>query len=306
MKRSIINSFLVRCVATVFVAVGLTACLGDDPFEKQRKEDENKIKTYVSAKNLQGFFTTSGLYVDTVSVITPPGLTPRVQASSIVEISYKLYDLTRPNEVFLTESKSYTFQPQTGSFFAGLNEGILLLRRNQRAIFVIPSLLALGTSSVNVGGVAVPGGSPLRMEVTVLDVRTASEQEFVERTAINNHITAANYGATATRKEFEGVTIIVTTENLTGEQIKLNDNVTVGYVGRRLDNSQFDSNAATPFLLNAQANLIKGFVSGLQGFRVGEKGFIYIPSTLAYGATGSPGKIPPYAPIIFEIQSIKK
>lgn len=306
MKRSTINSFLVRYVVAILVATGLTACLGDDPFEKQRQDDSNKIKTYVTAKNLRGFFTTSGLYVDTVSVTTPAGLTPRVQAASIVEISYKLYDLTQPNEVFLTESKSYTFQPQTGSFFSGLNEGILLLRENQKAIFIIPSLLALGTSSVNVGGVVVPGGSPLRMEVTVIDVRTASEQDFVERTAINNHITAANYGANATRTEIEGVTVIVTTANPTGEQVKLNESITVGYVGRRLDNSQFDSNSMFNFLLNSQANLIKGFISGVQGFRVGEKGFIYIPSTLAYGATGSPGKIAPYAPIIFEIQSVKK
>jgi FKBP-type peptidyl-prolyl cis-trans isomerase len=308
MNRIKFSSLVLNSLAIIFAAFGLTACLGEDPFEKQRKEDETKVKAYVSARNLQGFFTTSGLYIDTVTLkdATVPLFSQRVTAANIVEISYKLYDLTGTNGLFLTGSNSYTFLPQSGSFFAGLNEGILSLRKGQKAILVLPSLLALGTNTVTVGSVVVPAGSPLRMEVTVLDVRTPAQQETVEAAAINARIAAANHPSTAIRRDIEGVVIIRTARNATGDTIVSNDNLKVSYIGRRLDGTEFDKGTDLSVLISPQANLIKGFVTGLSAMRIGEKGFIYIPSSSAYGATGSQGKIAPYTPLVFEITNIIK
>ncbi|MBF4491834.1 peptidylprolyl isomerase [Flavobacterium sp. MR2016-29] len=61
-----------------------------------------------------------------------------------------------------------------------------------------------------------------------------------------------------------------------------------------------------PFQAGRKDGMIPGFIEGIEQLSFGDKAVIFIPSHLAYGATGAGGVIPPNANIIFEIQLLEK
>ena len=85
------------------------------------------------------------------------------------------------------------------------------------------------------------------------------------------------------------------------------DVVLVHYTGRLLDGTVFDSSVErgepSSFPLN---RVIAGWTEGLQLMKEGGKNVFYLPASIAYGETGTPGgPIPPNAPLIFEVELIK-
>ncbi|MDR1652875.1 MAG: FKBP-type peptidyl-prolyl cis-trans isomerase [Prevotellaceae bacterium] len=81
--------------------------------------------------------------------------------------------------------------------------------------------------------------------------------------------------------------------------------VSVNYTGRLMNDTIFDSNAQSgkpvEFGLNG---VIKGFSEALKIMPVGSKYRIYIPQELAYGAGQEGGRIPPFAPLIFDLELV--
>ncbi|MDO7895669.1 FKBP-type peptidyl-prolyl cis-trans isomerase [Pseudomonas citrulli] len=76
--------------------------------------------------------------------------------------------------------------------------------------------------------------------------------------------------------------------------------VQVLYTGRLPDGTVFDANhQAQWFNLDS---VIDGWRSALPQMPVGAKWRLVIPSTLAYGAEGAGDVIPPYTPLVFEIE----
>jgi FKBP-type peptidyl-prolyl cis-trans isomerase len=99
---------------------------------------------------------------------------------------------------------------------------------------------------------------------------------------------------------------MVTRSCTSGDVAKEGSSITINYVGRVKDtNKQFDSSfdhgGPQTFVLDVN-HLIKGWVDGVQGMKVGEKRTLIIPPTLGYGAQGSPPAIPPNATLIFDIE----
>ena len=78
--------------------------------------------------------------------------------------------------------------------------------------------------------------------------------------------------------------------------------VTVKYKGYNLDNKVFDqSDNGITFSLN---QVIKGWQLGIPLFKKGGKGKLIMPSRLAYYSTGSGTSIPPFAPLVFEVELV--
>ncbi len=81
------------------------------------------------------------------------------------------------------------------------------------------------------------------------------------------------------------------------------DFVTVHYRGTLMNGNEFDSSYArqqpATFAVNA---VIRGWTEALQLMKPGAKWTIYVPSGLAYGANGAGALIPPYSPLIFDIE----
>ena len=79
--------------------------------------------------------------------------------------------------------------------------------------------------------------------------------------------------------------------------------VRVHYHGTFIDGSMFDSSVERGQPIEFPVTgVIAGWTEALQLMTVGSKWKLYIPYDLAYGAQGSPGAIPPYSALLFEVE----
>ncbi len=88
-----------------------------------------------------------------------------------------------------------------------------------------------------------------------------------------------------------------------GAKPKASDAVKVHYAGTLLDGTEFDSSYKRGEPISFPlSNVIPGWTEGVQLMKVGSKFRFTIPSNLAYGAKGSPPKIPPNSALIFDVE----
>jgi len=91
-----------------------------------------------------------------------------------------------------------------------------------------------------------------------------------------------------------------------GDAIKNGQQATVNYVGvlfktgKEFDTSWGKGKQPFQFALGS-GGVIQGWDQGVLGMKVGERRRLTIPADLAYGAQGSPPKIGPNEPLIFDI-----
>ncbi len=90
-----------------------------------------------------------------------------------------------------------------------------------------------------------------------------------------------------------------------GKMPKVSDTVTVHYVGKLINGTEFDSSRKRGEPVTFQlGNVIKGWQELLPLMQEGAKWEAYIPANLAYGERGSAGTIGPNETLIFEIELI--
>jgi FKBP-type peptidyl-prolyl cis-trans isomerase FkpA len=89
----------------------------------------------------------------------------------------------------------------------------------------------------------------------------------------------------------------------TGPSPAAEDRVKVHYRGTFADGREFDSsykrNAPAEFPLN---RVIKCWTEGVQRMKVGGKALLVCPPSIAYGANGAGGVIPPNTTLQFEVE----
>ena len=92
-----------------------------------------------------------------------------------------------------------------------------------------------------------------------------------------------------------------------GKAVTDGSRVLVHYTGKFLDGMVFDSSLERePFSLTVgEGHVIPGWEKALLMMKEGDKATVLIPSNLAYGARGADYVIPPYAPLIFDIEVLE-
>ncbi len=96
--------------------------------------------------------------------------------------------------------------------------------------------------------------------------------------------------------------VIRTVEEGKGDPIRAMDGAVIEYEGRLADGTVFDTTEGRGPAPLIPSQVIPGFGEALQQMREGGSYRIKIPSTLAYGATGTPdGKIPPGSDLNFDV-----
>jgi FKBP-type peptidyl-prolyl cis-trans isomerase len=94
----------------------------------------------------------------------------------------------------------------------------------------------------------------------------------------------------------------------TGPAAKAGDTVKVHYTGTLMNGTKFDSSRDRdePFQFTlGKGEVIKGWDEGVVGMKKGGKRKLTIPSDKAYGASGSPPKIPPNSPLVFDVELVE-
>ena len=119
-----------------------------------------------------------------------------------------------------------------------------------------------------------------------------------ERPAITAYATANSINATA---HSSGVYYEILAAG-SGATPNSNSNVTVKYIGKRLDGTIFDDKTTTPVTFRL-GDVILGWQSGLPLIQKGGRIKLIIPSSLGYGCTGF-GAVPSNTILFFDIELI--
>lgn len=101
-----------------------------------------------------------------------------------------------------------------------------------------------------------------------------------------------------------GFTKIVTKEGNRNRRPRVGDKVTVSYVGRLINKTEFDrSRPERPFAFTLGAGqVIQGWDDGVASMCLGEQATLIISPEFAYGASGAgEGAIPPNAALVFDL-----
>jgi hypothetical protein len=305
MKKNLVN-----WVVCLFFALALSSCLGDDPFQKQKQADAAAISQYVNQKALTGQTTTSGLFYAITQRSSNTSATIILPAN-IVELDYELYTL---DDNLISSQKSYTFKPATGSFFAGLSEGVLFLKNkeNEKATLLLPSALALGNNLTRIGTTTIPSNTPLRLDISIVAVRAdEAAQEVHEKTKIEGVVKTVTPATLFRRDTLDKAVFFVRTKaNTSGALLKDKTETTVTYNARRLgETAPFESKNVT-FNYDAantqNSGLPRGLLISMRFMRIGETSLTYMTSSMAFRDTGISGVLAPYTPVVYEITEIKQ
>jgi peptidylprolyl isomerase len=129
------------------------------------------------------------------------------------------------------------------------------------------------------------------------------EQKRTDEKLIRKYFRDNNIDTTKVVRTNSGLYHLTKTPG-TGVKVEAHQLVEVHYIGRNLYGQKFDSSydrgKSFTFKVGAE-QVIKGWDEGIKLMQVGEEGFLFVPSYLGYGYTGS-GSIPPNSVLIFEIK----
>jgi FKBP-type peptidyl-prolyl cis-trans isomerase len=137
--------------------------------------------------------------------------------------------------------------------------------------------------------------------VMLLGCSTEDTPKGTEEEQIEAFIAKKNL--TITEKTPSGLRFIRKQVNASGSELKKGQNVTVKYEGRLLNDKKFDAGEFS-FILGI-GQVVPGFDEGIAKLKMGEKGTLIFPSSLGYGSRGAGNDIPPFAPLLFEIEVIR-
>jgi len=132
--------------------------------ENKRQEDElNAIAAYMEQNNIKANSLPSGLYY--IETKVGKGNFPKTGQSCTVNYTGKLLDGT----VFDSSvgREPFSFQLGVRQVIPGWDEGVALMKKTGKSIFIIPSYLGYGER----GAGSIPPYSPLVFEVELLDVK---------------------------------------------------------------------------------------------------------------------------------------
>ena len=92
-----------------------------------------------------------------------------------------------------------------------------------------------------------------------------------------------------------------------GPAVETGQEVLVNYTGRLTDGAVFDSSTdKEPLKININTGqVIKGWDIGIMSMKLGEKAELTLKADYAYGAMGSPPKIPGGATLIFDVELLQ-
>lgn len=215
------------------------------------------------------------------------------------------------------EGRPMQMMLQTPPFKGSFEEGLAMLSKKDSASFFV-SADSLFTRMMQPLPPGIAKGSDIQFTVKLIEVQNEQEFQKAQAAAREGQVKKDakiidDYVAKNSLKVVEtpsGLNYVIVKE---GDGIKpvAGNMVSVHYVGKLLDGKEFDSSYKNPqsggkpvdFPIG-QGMVIPGWEEGIMNMKKGGKSTFIIPSTLAYGETGSPGVIPPNSVLVFEVELV--
>lgn len=278
-----------------------------------KDKEPSLIEEYVKANNVTVTPDEEGFYF----IETERGTGTKVKEGMMVILNYTL-KYTSGETLFSSLDREQTIDFEYGTQFdtKGFNKGVGQMRKGGKAIFIVPSSLGYGAQGA---GEQLAPYTPLIYEIEVVDVRDKAEYdkeksaeeaaknaelEQTEKEAISKYLSDNSISVSPT----ESGLYYIETQAGNGEVPISGDKVKVHYTVTNLNNDTIDSSVtrdeALDFTID-QPGIVEGWHEAIKLMRVGGKAIWLIPSKLAYGPQGRQPMIPPFTPLIFEIEFLE-
>ncbi len=207
---------------------------------------------------------------------------------------------------------------QTPGFEGNYTEGLLMMHVGDKAVFAVDAdKVAQYMQANQMPPFYKPGaGMKIYYEIDLQDIVTSEEleqeranfiQEMKERQQnepqiIADYIAANNITA---KPNADGLYVTIKKKG-TGAKVAMGREVAMHYTGRLLDGTVFDSSEGKEPLTYTvgKMGLIRGWEDGVMGQPEGTQLQIIMPSALGYGSQGAGQRIPPYSPLVFDIEIV--
>lgn len=266
--------------AIVFI---LSSCLeSESEFEKQIDFEEKLLNDHFQQNNITATRDNSGIYYQ---VLEENSNGTPVEEGDVVAIRYVMRTLNGK----MVDSLSAQQETDTAIYFQhiggavypeGINLGVRLMNEGEKFRFYFPSYRAFNQFSYKT---LLPSESLLVTDIEVIKVESADDVKARENEQIKNYI--AEHALEGVTEQSNGI-FYQKLDDGSGELVKSGQEVEISYKGYYLNNEVFDeSEANQPIKFPVDySNVIKGLQEGMKLMKKGEKGRIFVPSHLAYGA----------------------
>jgi len=260
----------------------------ENDIEATSKRNAQEIADYISQKNLQMLSTASGMKYSINQ--TSSGRVAAIGDEVTFHYTLSLLSGTKVDSTSKINNAPAKITLGASNIIAGFLEALSLLKEGERGTFLMPSILGFGTQS----STSIPANSSLRLDLEIVKLRSEDQ-------VIDDYVAATKL--TLTEKTSTGLRFLRTLEAPNGVQLKAGLTTSVKYTGYLASTGkQFDTGQISVSL--GSGSVVKGFEEGLLKMKVGEKATLVFPSSLGYGTTGSGTAIPPYSPLIFNVEIV--
>ena len=266
--------------------------------------------------------TETGLYYKFVNT-NKESIQP--EDSSLIEVALSYY-IAENDSLFFSTKDIPGGKMKIGLFpssYAGdIMEGIRMMHLGDSAIFItsIDSFF-IKTAQGEVPP-ELPKGKDIKIAMKLLDIQTIAQRRITQKQQIEENTRTSqsnmemepeliadyiNRKSITAKPTASGMYYIENTKG-NGPKAKVGQTVTVHYAGFLLNGKKFDSSydRDQPFTFKLGAGeVIGGWDEGVSYMNVGTIAQFLLPSQLAYGASGSAPVIPPFSPLVFDVQLLK-
>lgn len=303
----------------VLVLVLAQGCLDaiESDYEKQVREADEMLETYMTEYEIDAELQSTGVYVEILKE-NPQGMT--VMEDHVAGILYSMKSLPGGD---LIESHTDTLDPVLFSYSfsnnynsihpVGLNYEISKMKRGEIARFYIPSYMAFGEYSHS------EFFGPFANFILEVELRElATEEEIYERELeeINQYIGVQELDT----ESYPNGLHVVMLEESEGEQPGQHSVVEFHYTRKYLDGTLIETTTeGNPVKLQMNSTqMVTGLNAGIGLLGIGEKALLIMPSKLAFGKSvqmipqelreelAEAGEInprtKPFSPVIYEVE----
>lgn len=215
------------------------------------------------------------------------------------------------NDSVIQSGREIQTMMQPAKFEGDIYEGLQLMHLGDSATFIIPAKAYFETYNYGNVPAFVKKKSMLRITACIHNIQTFEEykaqqvQEVLakEKELIQNYLESKNLQVEPT----ESGLYYIETRAGKGKHPEKGMDCTVHYRGTLFDGTVFDASydRNKPFTFTlGKGQVIAGWDEGIALMKKGGKATLLLPSAIAYGERGAGEHIPPFTPLVFEVELI--